>query len=77
MKVYEFLEKHAEILRECAMAGVTIQDLRNLPIFKDMQRLRNEGLKMEYCVDYVVQKYAISRTTAYRIAKEMLHDIKI
>lgn len=77
MKVYEFLEQHAEILRECAMAGVTVQDLRNLPIFKDMQRLRDKGLKMEYCVDYVVQKYAISRTTAYRIAKEMLHEVRI
>lgn len=77
MKVYEFLEKNADVLRECALAGVNVQDLRNLPIFKDMQRLRNDGLKMEYCVDYVVQKYTISRTTAYRIAKEMLHEIRI
>lgn len=75
MTKYEFVKQHEALLRECAIAGVSVQDFRNLPVFEDLKRLRDEGLKMEYCVDYVVQKYAISRSSAYRIAKDMFSKV--
>lgn len=61
--------RYADVLRACAVAGLRVEDWRNIEIFDDIQRLRRDGLKMEYCVNYASEHYAISTARVWRIVR--------
>ena len=63
--------KYAEVLRDCATAGVRVEDWRNVIIYDDIMRLRRDGLKMEYCVNYASETYAVSTARVWRLLRHM------
>ena len=63
--------KYSEVLRACATAGVRVEDWRDVIIYDDIQRLRRDGLKMEYCVAYASETYAVSTARVWRILRHM------
>lgn len=71
MTKYELVEKYEDILRECAMAGIAVNDWRNAEIYRFVQKLRDSGHKMDYCVHQAMFRYVISEATVWRILKNM------
>lgn len=71
MTKYELVEKYEDILRECAMAGVAVNDWKSAEIYRFVQKLRGDGCKMDYCVHQAMIRYVISEATVWRILKNM------
>lgn len=71
MTRYELVKKYSDILRECATAGVTVEDYHNAKIYDEVQRLRADGLKMQYCVTYASDKFAVSESKVWAIVRHM------
>lgn len=77
MKCYEIVEKYEEILRECSMAGISVQDWKNAEIYRFVQKLRSDGNKMDYCVHQAMIRYVISESTVWRILRAMEKPVTI
>ena len=75
MTKYQLIEKYEDILRECAMAGVAVNDWKNAEIYRFVQKLRGDGNKMEYCVCQAMVRYVISEATVWRILRSMEEDV--
>jgi hypothetical protein len=71
MTRYELIEQYEEILRDCARAGISVNDWRNAEIYRFIQKLRSDGNKMDYCVHQAVIRYVISEATVWRILRSM------
>lgn len=67
----DIARRYGEVLRACASAGVRVEDWRNVQIYDDIMRLRRDGLKMEYCVNYASEQYAISTARVWRLLRHM------
>lgn len=77
MKRYELVERHENVLQECAMAGITVQDWKNAEIYRFVQKLRSDGNKMDYCVHQAMIRYVISEATVWRILRSMEKTVTI
>lgn len=77
MRRIDLIEKYEDILQECAMAGVCVQDWKNAEIYRYVQKLRADGHKMEYCVQCAVVRYVISPATVWRILRDMDEPVTI
>lgn len=77
MRRIDLIEKYEDILQECAMAGVSVQDWKNAEIYRYVQKLRADGHKMEYCVQCAVVRYVISPATVWRILRDMDEPVTI
>ena len=77
MKRYELIEKHERVLQECAMAGISVQDWKNAEIYRFVQKLREDGNKMDYCVHQAMIRYVISEATVWRILRSMERPVTI
>lgn len=75
MKRIEIIEQHEDILRLCAMTGVSVDDWQNAEIYRFVNKLRADGHKMEYCVQQAVIKYVKSPATIWRILKNLDEDL--
>ncbi|WP_418991864.1 hypothetical protein [Alistipes sp.] len=75
MKVHEILRQHADLLRTLARAGVAIEDVRYIPLWRDYDRLRHDGFKIAYIVAYLCDTYEISERTVYRIVGRFNRNI--
>lgn len=77
MRRIDLIERYEDILQECAMAGVSVQDWKNAEIYRYVQKLRADGHKMEYCVQCAVVRYVISPATVWRILRDMDEPVTI
>lgn len=75
MKRIEIIEQHEDILRLCAMAGVTVEDWQNAEIYRFVNKMRADGHKMDYCVQRASVKYVKSPSTIWRVLKNLDEDI--
>ncbi len=75
MKRYELIERYEDILRECARAGISVQDWKNVEIYRFVQKLRSDGNKMDYCVHQAMIRYVISEATVWRILRSMEKNV--
>ena len=77
MTRYDIVERYEDVLRECALAGISIQDWKNAEIYRFVQKLKGDGNKMEYCVYQARVRYVISEATVWRILRSMEKTVTI
>lgn len=77
MTRYDIVERYEDVLRECALAGISIQDWKNAEIYRFVQKLKGDGNKMEYCVHQAKVRYVISEATVWRILRSMEKTVTI
>lgn len=75
MKQYELIKATESTLRMVVEKDVCVQDVKNLSMYEDYKRLKEEGLKVTYIVNYLCSQYCTSEPTIYRIIKRMEKDI--
>lgn len=71
MKKHELIRKYEDALRKCQSYGVTISDIRNLDIYRTVQKMKDGGTKVEYCVTRAAGIYGVSAATVWRILRDM------
>lgn len=77
MTRYEIVERYEDILRECAMAGISVQDWKNAEIYRYVQELKSDENKMDYCVHQAMIRYVVSEATVWRILRSMEETVTI
>lgn len=72
---YDYLREVRPQLEELAAHGVAREDLRDLIIYEDIERLRSDGLKMDYCVAYAGERYGRSESSVWRLVRRMREQL--
>lgn len=75
MRQYEFMKAVESVLRLIVEKQVNAQDVRHLTMYEDYRKLKSEGLKVTYIVNYLCTQYEIPEPTIYRVIKRMERDV--
>lgn len=77
MKVIEILNLNKELLKNFRQAGIRIEDVEYIELYKEYQSLYNKGEKTTYIVSVLADKYDISERTVYDIIKRFKTDCNL
>lgn len=77
MTAYEFLETHKGTMEALLDLPVQPSDVRYLELYKDYQRLTEEGHKKTYILQYLSDEYGVEERTIYRIIRKFSVVVKI
>ena len=67
--VYEVLKENATTLHALARVGIAIEDVANIGIFEEFQRLKADGMKTTAIVAHLCDEYARSERTIWRMVR--------
>ena len=73
--VYEVLKENAATLHALARAGIAIEDVANIEIFEEYQRLSADGMKTTAVVAHLCDEYARSERTIWRLVRRFRRAI--
>lgn len=76
MRQYEFLKATASILHVLEDNKIDARDIKYLELYEDFTRLKSEGHKISYIVEYLSEQYECGVATVYRIIKRMEQNLK-
>ncbi len=76
MTAYEFLETHKGTMEALLDLPVQASDVRYLELYKDYQRLTEEGHKKTYILQYLSDEYGVEERTIYRIIRKFSVVVK-
>lgn len=74
--VYDVLKENASTLSALLRAGISIEDIANIDIFEDFQRLSADGMKTTAIVAYLCDEYSRSERTIWRVVKRFRRVIQ-
>ena len=77
MEVIEILNLNKELLKNFRQAGIRIEDVEYIELYKEYQSLYNKGEKTTYIVSVLADKYDISERTVYDIIKRFKSDCNL
>ena len=77
MKVIEILNLNKELLKNFRQAGIRIEDVEYIELYKEYPNLYNKGEKTTYIVSVLADKYDISERTVYDIIKRFKTDCNL
>lgn len=75
MTQYEYIKMAESVLKIAVSKQVKVDDVCHLQMYEDFIRLKAEGLKVTYIVDYLCEQYGVPVATIYRIVKRMSRKI--
>lgn len=73
--VYEVLKENAATLHALARAGIAIEDVANIEIFEEYQRLSADGMKTTAIVAHLCDEHARSERTIWRLVRRFSRAI--
>ena len=74
MKVYELLALNRELIERMCAAGVRMDDVRYVGLYRDYVRMKGEGGKVSYIVAVLAERYGVSERKVYSILKRFGND---
>lgn len=74
MKVYELLALNRELLERMCAAGVRMDDVRYVGLYRDYLRMKGAGGKVSYIVAVLAERYGVSERKVYSILKRFGND---
>lgn len=77
MNAYEFLTTHKGVMEQLQTLPVQPSDVRYLELYRDYQRLTNEGHKKTYVLQYLADEYDVDERTIYRIVKKFSTEVEM
>ena len=77
MKVIQILNLNKQLLKNFRQAGIRIEDVEYIELYKEYQSLYNKGEKTTYIVSVLADKYDISERTVYDIIKRFKSDCNL
>ncbi len=77
MNAYEFLLTHKEVMEQIQSLPIQPSDVRYLELYKEYSRLKDEGHKITYVLQYLSDEYNVDERTIYRIIKKFSTEVKM
>ena len=74
MKVYELLALNRELIERMCAAGVRMDDVRYVGLYRDYLRMKGAGGKVSYIVAVLAERYGVSERKVYSILKRFGND---
>lgn len=74
MKVYELLALNRELIERMCAAGVRLDDVRYVGLYRDYVRMKGAGGKVSYIVAVLAERYGVSERKVYSILKRFGND---
>lgn len=68
--VYDVFSANAAMLRALARTGVSLEDVNNIQLYEEFNRLSSDGLKTAYIIAHLCDEYAVSDRTVWRIVNK-------
>ena len=68
---YMLLNLNPNQLRMMSKCGLSVDDVRYLPMFEEYLRLREDGAKKKQTIGYLAGKYFVSESTVKRVVKRL------
>lgn len=73
--VYDLLKENATTLHALARAGIAIEDVANIEIFEEFQRLSADGMKTTAIVAHLCDEHARSERSIWRLVRRFRRAI--
>ena len=77
MTGYELLAVNENLLKKMQSAALSVDDIKYMEMYREYERLRNEGHKKTYIMQYLSDEYDVSERTVYRIVDRFSATIAI
>ncbi|WP_291584069.1 hypothetical protein [Bacteroides sp.] len=77
MKAYELLYINKSVLEAMISASIDVSDLKYLDLYKEYIRLKGEGHKKTYIMQYLSDEYGVTDRTIYRIIDKFSTEIDV
>ena len=77
MKIVEFLRIGKEMLKLMSKHDIKCNDYLYLDLFDEYTRMRNEGMKVDYILVILSDKYKLSESTVKRIVKRFSKEVNL
>lgn len=77
MNAYEFLSTHRSVLEQLQALPVSPSDVRYIDLYRDYMRLKGEGHKKIYILQYLSDEYSVDERTIYRVIKKFSTKVDI
>ena len=74
MTVYELLALNRELIERMCAAGVRLDDVRYVGLYRDYLRMKGAGGKVSYIVAVLAERYGVSERKVYSILKRFGND---
>ena len=74
MKVFELVALNRELLERMCAAGVRMDDVRYVGLYRDYLRMKGAGGKVSYIVAVLAERYGVSERKVYSILKRFGND---
>ena len=74
MKVYELLALNRELIERMCAAGVRLDDVRYVGLYRDYLRMKGPGGKVSYRGAVLAERYGVSERKVYSILKRFGND---
>lgn len=69
MTVYEILNFNRELINRLCKIGFRPDDCRYIDLYSDYERMKEEGEKVTYIVNFLSSKYEVSERKVYEVIK--------
>ena len=77
MTVYEFICTHESALKQIVNMSVKPSDVRYIEMYKDYERMKAEGHKTTYIIQYLSDEYEADARTIYRVIGRFSKNINM
>lgn len=77
MKVHELLDLNKNLLILMKDNGLTVADVKYLAMYKEFEKLREEGVKVCYIARAMADEYGITESHVYRIVRSFNRLVKL
>lgn len=74
MKVFELVALNRELLERMCAAGVRLDDVRYVGLYRDYLRMKGAGGKVSYIVAVLAERYGVSERKVYGLLKRFGSD---
>jgi len=75
MTQYEYMKMSESVLKVAVGSNMNVADVKHLELYEEYRRLKADGLKVTYIVDYLQEQYGVPVASIYRLVKRMSREI--
>ena len=77
MKVIEILNLNKELQKNFQKAGIRLDDVEYIDLYKELLTLQNNGEKVSYIVAILADKYCVSERKVYDLIRRFKTDCNL
>lgn len=77
MTKYEFVKINYSMMQEMKKNNISCSDSSFVEMYEEYSRLKGEGHKITYIIQYLSDRFGVGKTHLYEIVKKMGENIEL